>query len=136
MAKKKTKTKIRQELDAMYSRYIRLRDADENGMCTCISCGDIKHWKKMQNGHYASRTCYSTRWDDDNCHTQCLACNRFREGNKIWYRRKLVEMYGEDKVRKIEDKSLEDVKYTKSDYEEMLEFYTKEVVELLKRVKD
>lgn len=40
--KRKIKTKSRsqlvKELDAIFSRYIRLRDADKNGICTCITC--------------------------------------------------------------------------------------------------
>lgn len=33
------------KLDRIFSEYIRLRDADNNGYIRCISCGKIVFWK-------------------------------------------------------------------------------------------
>ena len=131
--KKSDLERVKTKLDTVFSKYIRLRDADDKGICKCISCGREYHWKKIQNGHYASRTNYATRWDEMNCNAQCVGCNRFKEGNKIWYRRALVEKYGEDKVYRLEDKSLEKVSFKLGDYQKMLDKYEILVGKLLSK---
>ena len=54
MSKRKTiEQKNKRELiktsDKIFSEYIRLNDADDNGFCQCITCGSIKHWKNIHN---------------------------------------------------------------------------------------
>jgi hypothetical protein len=48
--KKKTQTRSQlvKKYDAVFSQYIRLRDADKNGICSCITCGAKVHWKNIQ----------------------------------------------------------------------------------------
>lgn len=139
--KKVTKKKLpnlakrKKTLDTLFSKWLRMSNADEEGNCTCISCGQVKHWKKMQCGHYCSRRHEITRWDTMNCHVQDARCNIFYEGNRIWYRRALVEKYGEDKVIALEDKSLEPSPFTRDDIERMIRHYTGEVKRLEKELK-
>lgn len=77
---KKTKSKsssfstLVNKLDKVYSKYIRLRDAMPGGMTRCISCGKIKPFDKMDCGHFFSRTHMSTRFDEDNTHSECSFC--------------------------------------------------------------
>ena len=73
MAKKLTRSKLVKKLDAVFSQYIRLKDADEFGNATCFTCGKVDHWKKLQNGHFQSRKHYATRWDEMNCQVQCVS---------------------------------------------------------------
>lgn len=72
--KKKAPTikELKEKLDKVFSYYIRLRDADENGYCKCCTCGKKFHWKKIQNGHWISRGKLSTRFHEQNCNSQCL----------------------------------------------------------------
>jgi len=42
-------------LDSIFSRYIRLSYADNNGMVKCVTSGDMYHWKNIQNGHFITR---------------------------------------------------------------------------------
>ena len=75
--KKKRQASIQtltKKLDVVYSKYIRLRDAMEGGSTRCISCGQIKPFDKMDCGHFHSRTHKSTRWDEDNTHSECSFC--------------------------------------------------------------
>lgn len=75
--KKKRQANIQtltKKLDVVYSKYIRLRDAMEGGSTRCISCGQIKPFDKMDCGHFHSRTHKSTRWDEDNTHSECSHC--------------------------------------------------------------
>ena len=91
-------------LDRVFSEYIRRRDADENGLIRCISCGKIVHWKDADAGHYINRRHNSTRYDEKNVNAQCRSCNRFDEGNIQGYRKGLIAKYGEKAVELLEIK--------------------------------
>ena len=67
MPSKLTRRKIVKKLDAIFSQYIRLKDADHNGNVTCFTCGKVEHYKKgMQCGHFQSRKHLATRFDEEN----------------------------------------------------------------------
>jgi Bacteriophage Lambda NinG protein. len=91
-------------LDRVFSEYIRRRDADENGLIRCISCGKIVPWKESDCGHYINRKHNSTRYDEKNCNAQCRSCNRFDEGNIQGYRKGLIAKYGEKATELLEIK--------------------------------
>ena len=72
----KTISKLKKELDKWFSLYIRLRDATDEGLVQCFTCGKVSHYKSgMQNGHFQSRKHLSTRWSETNCQVQCVGCN-------------------------------------------------------------
>ena len=79
---KKTVSKLKKELDKWFSLYIRLREANEYGMCQCFTCGIVRHYKEgMQNGHFQSRKHLATRFSEDgNCEVQCVKCNVYAWG--------------------------------------------------------
>ena len=62
--------------DLAFSYFIRQRDANEDGICTCISCGEKSHWTNTENGHYIGRSNQRLRYDEQNCAAQCSPCNR------------------------------------------------------------
>lgn len=79
MAKKKRPCSVRTlivKLDKVFSLYIRLRDSRAFGYrgFKCISCGQIKPFAKADCGHYYSRKNMATRFDEDNCHSECSQC--------------------------------------------------------------
>lgn len=124
----KKKTDYKKKLDEVFSQYIRLKYADNNGFCKCISCGKMFHWTRIQNGHYMSRTHLSTRFDENNCRPQCVACNIFKSGNIQMYRRGLIEQIGSEMVDAVEVKAVSTItKLSSKDYEEMYHHYKKEV---------
>ena len=88
MAKKLTRSKIVKKLDAVFSQYIRQKNAI-NEIATCFTCGKQDHWKKLQNGHFQSRRFYSTRWNEQNCQVQCSGCNVFKYGEQFIFGKKL-----------------------------------------------
>ena len=55
----------------------RMEEADEDGYCTCITCGVVKHYKEMQGGHFIERGRMNTRLDHWNIWPQCPGCNMF-----------------------------------------------------------
>ena len=77
-----------------FSRYIRLRDANSDGICFCITCGLARHWTKMDCGHGIGRQHWSTRYDEKNNHAQCKGCNGSNGGRTDVYAIKVDEKYG------------------------------------------
>lgn len=125
----KKSTNLKDKLDKVFSLYIRLRDADENGFCTCYTCKKVAHYKEMQNGHFWSRTHLSTRYNEDNCKVQCVGCNIFKKGNYIVYTKKLLKELGEEKFDELERLKNSTVKISKSEYEQMIEQYNQKIKE-------
>ncbi len=80
--------------DKWFSKFIRIRDADDDGIITCISCSIRKHWKNMDCGHFIKRQFKSLRYNEKNCNGQCRKCNWLLQGNDIEYAKGLVKKYG------------------------------------------
>lgn len=122
--RKKRKVDLKAKLDTQFSLFIRARDAMPNGYAKCISCGKIHFWRELQCGHYMSRRYMSTRFDEDNCHAQCVACNMFNQGNIQGYRRGLLEKIGEKRINLIELKAMNSIrKYSDLEYKELTKYY-------------
>jgi hypothetical protein len=77
-----------------FSEYIRLRDADDNGFCTCFTCGFTGHYKRFDCGHGIGRQHWGTRYNEKNNHAQCKRCNGFEGGKREVYKMKVDERYG------------------------------------------
>lgn len=74
--KQKTYAQLKKQLDTIFSEFIRRKEANSDGVVSCVSCGTRRYWKDdMQCGHYITRDKLAIRWDERNCHTQCRICN-------------------------------------------------------------
>ena len=128
-------SKLKKELDKWFSLYIRLRDSNEYGMVQCFTCGIVKPYNKgMQCGHFQSRIHLSTRFDEQNCQPQCVACNMFRQGEQYKFALQLDAEYGEGTAEELQFFAHQTVKFTRVDYEEKISYY-KSVVNKLKKDK-
>lgn len=127
--KAKTRSYYVKRLDSIYSQYIRLKDSI-NGMAKCVTCGKVKPWKDMQNGHYMSRSYQATRWLDMNCNVQCVACNVFKKGNYTEYAMYMINLHGPDGVEQLMKLAKTGEKITTPDLKARIIHYT-EVVERL-----
>ena len=96
------KANLKAKLDAVFSQYIRLRDARKDGTFRCISCNRGLPFDQADCGHYINRQHMATRFSEKNCNAQCRSCNRFDEGNMQGYRRGLIAKYGEPTVLLLE----------------------------------
>jgi hypothetical protein len=130
----KTISKLKKELDKWFSLFIRLRDATDEGVCQCFTCGKIDHYKKLQNGHFQSRRHLATRFDETNCQVQCVACNMFKSGEQFKFHLNLDAKYGEDTSINLQHKAMQSVKITRVEYQDYITYY-KEAVENLKKEK-
>lgn len=119
MARKPSRKNLIKKLDTIFSKYIRQRDADKEGYCRCCTCGQSYHWTKIQAGHFISRKHYATRWDVDNVHAQCMACNVFKYGEQYKYSLYL----GETLASELYLESKKTVKFTDIEIKEMIDMY-------------
>ena len=118
----KRKTLVR-KLDQIFSLYVRTRDADKKGYCKCCTCGKKLKIKEIHCGHFMSRRHMATRWDEENCASQCVGCNTFNQGEQYKFALFLNTKYNTDKSSELLQKSRNTVKYSITDLEEMIEHF-------------
>ena len=126
MSKEIKRSTIVKKLDTIFSIYIRRKDAIDD-IAECVTCGKKSHWSKLQNGHWASRRHYSTRWDEQNCHVQCSGCNVFRAGEIYLYTKYLCLKYGDNFPEEMYLKSKQIVKFADVYLIDMIDYYTEKV---------
>lgn len=125
---------VLQDLVAVFSQYIRLKDADSNGINICFTCKLPFHWKQLQNGHYVQRSDMATTFLEDNCHPQCPPCNSIHETNTEPYRKAL----NEEKIglaEYLEEQGRTVVKIPTYELKEMLIMYRNKVKILKAKLK-
>ena len=125
MAKEIKRSTLVKKLDTIFSIYIRRKDAI-NEIAECITCGKKDHYKKLQCGHFQSRSHYSTRWDINNVGVQCYGCNISRSGEQY----KFSQYLGDNLAQEMYIKSKQIVKFADVDLIDMIEYYTNKVNDL------
>jgi len=125
--------KLIKQLDSVFSKFIRMRDADDSGMATCISCGSVKKWREGDAGHFISRGKMSTRYDEQNVHFQCKKCNIFRNGEQYLYSLALDRKYGEGTAERIYLESNKTKKTSIGELRRMIKHYTRQIDEITKQ---
>jgi hypothetical protein len=127
--KEKTYTKLKKELDEVFSKYIRSKDA-KNGWVNCFTCDKKFEWKQTDAGHYINRKHLSTRWYEKNVKPQCWGCNRFRDGNKESFAVHLEQIYGHGILQELQALRDTHVAFKYHDLEEMIKHYQEEIKKL------
>lgn len=100
--KPKSVSKLKKELDTVFSKFIRYGAADKDGNATCYTCNRTYPAKKLHAGHYILRGYMNTRWDEMNVKPQCGVDNLWRKGEPVIFRENLVRDYGEQAVLELE----------------------------------
>ena len=110
-----------------FNEYIRNRDAAE----PCISCGR-HHEGKYDAGHYRTRGASpSTRYDETNCHKQCVPCNQHLSGNIENYTPRLIEKIGQEAFDRLMGPHPV-IKWTREGLQELAKHYREKTRELRK----
>ena len=117
MAKQKTLSKVKQDLQKIVNRYIRLRDDGK----PCVSCGQFK---VLQAGHYYAVSGYDAlRFDADNIHGECAGCNCFNESHLIHYTHNIPGRIGIDRVLSLDERAADykrdGYRWTRGELEEL-----------------
>lgn len=118
-AKLKSRADYLKEAQAVFNKYIRMRDEAE----PCISCSRF-HTGQYHAGHFRTvGAAPELRFNEYNCHKQCSVCNNHLSGNLLEYRRKLVAKIGIEKVEWLEGKheplklTIEQIQAIKKEYQ-------------------
>lgn len=94
--------KLVKDLDAVFSIFIRTRDADENGIVKCCTCSIRLHWKEMHDGHCFPRGHFEIRWSEINNHAQCPQCNSHVDGYFEVHAAYIKRRHGEEAFKELE----------------------------------
>jgi hypothetical protein len=124
--KAKTLPKLKAELQILFNSWIRLRDEGK----PCISCGQFK--PDMQAGHFYAVGGYDgLRFNQDNCHAECVKCNCFEESHLIGYSDNLQERIGLERFNKLKlDAKIYKAighKWSRSDLMDAIKYYKNEL---------
>lgn len=98
-------------------------------MGECYTCGAVRHWSEVDAGHFMSRACMSTRWDEKNVQFQCKRCN-MRSGEQFLFSVHLDQHYGEGTAEALHIASKQTRKFTHAELEQMYYHYKRLVDEL------
>lgn len=129
--KLRTKKTAKETADRWFSRFIRIRDSNEFGICRCVTCGNPKPWKNIDCGHFQKRRHASTRYDEKNCHAQCRKCNSFEGGKDFEYGVAIDRKYGDGTAEKLWNKAHQrSSPMKKFDYEMKAEEYREKAKQL------
>ncbi len=133
---KRPKTKglaaLKKKLWKLFSEYIRRKYADHRDIVQCISCPTQLHWKESHAAHFVPKSRGLVYYFlEINVHPACPRCNLFAvEMHKINYTTFMQRTYGPNIVEELEALSMTPAKYTRTDYEELIEDYQKRLDEL------
>lgn len=117
--KLKTRTDHLNELQVLFNRFVRLRDAGK----PCISCNG-KLGPKYDCGHYYSVGAYpELRLHEYNAHGQCVACNQHKHGNLIAYGENLPKRIGMQAMAELIELVGTSLKLTLPEIIEKKEYY-------------
>lgn len=110
-----------------FNDYIRARDGD-----ICISCGSTTA-VSYHAGHYRTTAAASQlRFNEDNVHSQCAACNVHHSGAIGPYRINLITKIGLQRVLALESNN-ETHRYTREELERIRARYRAALRELVKQ---
>ena len=110
---------LKDDLDFVFSRYIRIREADINGIVSCYTCDNKFHWKEIQAGHFIKRSDTLLRWDTRNVKPQCVKCNCELHGNIDEYSNRLKSI-DIDLPEILKQESREVNKFTRDELKQLL----------------
>lgn len=123
--KVKSRAEWLRDAQTVFNEYIRLRDKDE----PCISCQRF-HQGQYHAGHYRTvKAMPELRFNEDNVHKQCSACNNHLSGNITEYRINLVRKIGAERVEALESYH-PPVKWSVEDCKEIIKTYKAKIKEL------
>jgi len=127
---KTLKKKLKEEAWSLFSRFIRLKYADKNGNCTCVTCGTVKPWKEMQAGHAVGGRGGYVLFNEKIVRPQDYACNCAQKGKYPEFIDYLVNKEKSltmDEYFDILRESHKPHKLKESDYIELISVYTEKL---------
>lgn len=119
-----------EDLDSVFSQWIRLKNSDENGYCTCYGCSKVYYWTEMQCCHYIPRIHKNTRFLEENCFCGCPNCNKNEGGRLSSYSEYFGNLIERDRVggvEALEEQARIEYNYGVSELKGLISYYSKQV---------
>ena len=119
----------------LYSELVKLR-AFKEGKLVCYTCDSPLqlNTSNTQLGHYLSRGAYpGLTFHPNNSRIQCYRCNCHLHGNTIEFRERLINEIGFGAVTQLESFRHFQVKWSRSDFHEMIDSFKAELETLKKQ---
>lgn len=132
--KPKTVAKLKQEAASLLQKLVRMKYANDIGMCECVTCGTVGHYKDMDGGHFVSRTHNATLLVEENIHPQCKHCNKYKNGNIDSYSLFMIDTYGLDAMRELIASKHQPRKFTDIELLELIAEYKLRIKEQEQRL--
>lgn len=134
LRRSKSVASVKKRLWAIFSEYIRRKDADVDGNVRCFTCGKVSHWKELDAGHYFAKTNgVAMYFDERNVHPQCTGCNRFRHGNLPMYAINLRKKYGDGILEQLDEARRKILKISSAEYYDLIDNYEEKLAGLSER---
>lgn len=119
------------DLDIVFSRYIRLKDADLYGRVACYCCGKKEKWTMVDASHFISRSHMYTRFSEANVKPCCQSCNRAKDGNLTAFA-KALELERPGTVEQLYEQAKIVYKYTRDELKGMIADYSRKLKQVQK----
>jgi 5-methylcytosine-specific restriction endonuclease McrA len=119
------------DLDIVFSRYIRLKEADIFGRVACYCCGKKDKWTMMDAGHFIPRAHMYTRFSETNVKPCCQSCNRSQHGNLVAFA-KALELERPGTVDELYEQAKIVYKYTRDELKGMIAEYSRKLKQVQK----
>jgi hypothetical protein len=120
------------------AKYIKARDANDNGECKCCTCDKPFRYNdpKLHAGHFVSGRGNNVLFDDAIIHAQCYFCNVRLHGNVWKYGEFMQRKYGYDyeTLKEIQQRKKVVKKFTLEDLKEIKQHFEKLLAIELKRL--
>ena len=127
---KKTTSQLTKELDTVFSEFIKLRDADHQGIVTCFVSGERVYYRDSDAAHLFVRQHMGTRWDENNVHACTVDSNRYDYEHHLKYEAVFVFRYGAKEFKRLYDLAHGMQKLTSAELQEMIDKYKAKASEL------
>ena len=126
--------KLFKKLTEKFSEFIRLRDADDDGICICPLCDKSGKWIYFHCAHYIKCRHGALRWHERNCHAQCPECNcdQYTDGQFAKYQDFMTKKYTPGEIGELHMLKNSDFRPTKYELQIKIDHYTELVKELKK----
>jgi len=111
---KNSSKELIKQLDAWFSRRVRLEECDSNYLAKCVDCGQPVDIRRADCGHYHSRKYRGTRWERKNCGVQMKWHNNMMGDPVVndGFRNELIRRHGQ---REFEILAIKKNNFFKSD---------------------
>lgn len=122
----KTKSVHLKELQVIFNSFIRERDKGQ----PCISCQKLITGK-VDAGHFYSVGAYpNLRFNEDNCHSQCINCNQHNHGSIAEYSLNLPNRIGIERYNELGNQRKEPLRLSIPEIIELKSIYKQKIIQL------